>query len=207
MLDMAKKLKFKNTYFLLRHGESSINLRGLASGWPEKVYSPLTKKGVKQIKRVTQELKRKKIDLIFSSDLLRTKQTAKICAKALGLKIKFDPRLREINAGIFNGKPIDEIGQFWLPEGRKIPSLKYYQRRFKISPPQGENYADVEKRTSNFLKAIEKKYQGKNVLIVGHKRPFTLLEKIVFGWSQKKFIEAIIQNKEIKKSELRELPQ
>ncbi len=198
-------MKLKNHYFLLRHGESPINLRDLASSWPEKVYSPLTKKGRKKITEVAKLFRNKKIDFIFSSDMLRTKLTAQIIAKGLRLSPRFDKRLRDIDVGIFNGKRISEAGKFWAPQGKKVSSLKYYQRRFTIAAPQGENYVDVEKRMTSFLKDLEKKYHGENILIVGHKRPISLLEKMVLGWSREKFIEQIIRDKEIKNGEIRRL--
>lgn len=214
-------MHLKNRYFLLRHGESPVNLKGLVSCWPEKVYSPLTKKGTAQVKRTAKKLKEKKvdnstysasilshsrkIDLIFSSDMLRTKQTAQIAAKSLGLEIKYDKRLRDINVGVFNGKPIEEAGKFWAVAGKKLSSLEYYKKRFKVSPPGGENYVDVERRMADFIKDVEKRYQGKNILVVGHKRPFSLFEKIVFKKSIKKFVEEITQKKEMENAELREV--
>ena len=198
-------LKLKNKCFLLRHGESPINLKGLVSCWPEKIYSPLTRKGVKQIKEAAKKLRKEKINLIFSSDILRTKQTAKIVAKELGLKIRFNKRLRDVKLGIFNGKHINEAGKFWVKKGEKLSSLEYYKRRFTIAPPGGENYVDIEKRTAAFLRDVEKKYRGKNILVVGHKRPLSLLEKMVYGWSRERFIREIVQDREPKNGEIRKL--
>lgn len=193
-----------NQYFILRHGQSIKNKKRISAGWPEKFYSPLTKKGERQIKEVVKKLKKKKINLIFSSDLLRAKQTALIVGKELGLKPKFDKRLREVNYGIFNGKPIREVGKFWDKE-RKFKPLEYYLKRFQIPLPEGENYANIEKRMSSFIKEIDKKYQGKNILIVGHQRPLTLLEKAIYGYDFKKFVKIIVGEKEIKTGEVRKL--
>ncbi|MDO8639302.1 MAG: histidine phosphatase family protein [bacterium] len=195
----------KNRYFLLRHGESLVNVKELCSCWPEIIYSPLTCKGVSQVKKTVEKLQSKHIDLIFSSDILRTKQTAQITAKALGLKIKFDKRLRDIGLGIFNGKSIKEAGKFWAVENKKLSALEYYKRRFTIKSPKGENYNGVERRLSSFIKETEKQYQGKNILLVGHKRPFTLFEKIILNLSVKKFVEEIVQKKEMENAELREI--
>lgn len=194
----------KNQYFILRHGQSIKNKKRISAGWPEKFYSPLTKKGEREIKEVAKKLKKKKIDFIFSSDLLRTKQTAVIVGKELDLDPKLDKRLREVNYGIFNGKTIEETSRFWDKE-KKLGPLKYYSKRFKISLPEGENYFEIEKRISGFIKEIEKKYQGKNILIVGHQRPFTLLEKAMYGYDLKKFVKIIIEKKEIKTGEMRKL--
>jgi len=193
-----------NQYFLLRHGESLRNVENVAACWPEKIYSPLTEKGEKQIKGVAKKIKKEKIDLIFSSDLLRTKQTAKIIERELKLKSKFDKRLREVNVGILNGKLIKEVGRFWDREG-KLPPLEYYLRRFQVAPPKGENYTDIEKRMYGFIKEIDKKYQGKNILIISHQRPLTLLEKAIYNYDFKKFVKIIFEKKEIKTGELRKL--
>ena len=193
-----------NQYFILRHGQSLGNIKKIACCWPEKIYSPLTKKGEKQIQEVGQKLKKEKIDLIFSSDLLRTKQTAKIIGKELGLKPKLDKRLREVNVGIFNGKPIKEVGRFWDREGKLSP-LEHYLKRFQFAPPKGETYTEIEKRLSEFIKEIDKKYQGKNILIVSHQRPLTLLEKAIYNYDFKKFVKIILEKKEIKISEVRKL--
>ena len=207
----------RNQYYIIRHGHSLGNTKNIASCWPEKSRLPLTKKGKQEIKEVVKELKKRKvdelrssprcadacvIDLIFSSDLLRTKQTAEIIGKELGIKPKTDKRLREVNVGIFNGRPIDEIGKFWDEE---LPPLEHYKKRFQIAPPQGETYADIEERLSNFIKETEKKYKGKNILVVGHQRPLTLLEKVTYNHSFKKFVKIILEKKEIKTGELRKL--
>ncbi len=194
----------RNKYFILRHGESLKNLKQIAACWPEKIPYPLTEAGKRQIKEVARKLKKQKINLIFTSDLLRTKQTAEIVGKALGIKPKFDKRLREVNVGILNGKLTKEVGKFWDKEG-KLPPLEYYLKRFQLAPPKGETYTQVEKRVFDFVKEIDKKYKNKNILIIGHQRPLTLLEKAIYEYDLKKFVKIIIRKKEIKTGEVRKL--
>ena len=193
-----------NQYYIIRHGHSWRNKKNIASCWPETILYPLTGKGKKQASEAAKKLKKKKIDLIFTSDLLRTKQTAGIIGKAIGVRIKPDKRLREINVGIFNNQQTDEIGRFWDKE-RKFSPFKYYQRRFKLTPPKGESYVDAEKRLADFIKEMEKRYEDKNILIVSHQRPLTLLEKVAYNYGLRKFVKVIIENKEIKTGEIRKL--
>ena len=200
--DLIKQNFSSNKYFILRHGESLRNIEKIAACWPEKNHCPLTSTGKKQIKNIAQKLKREKIGFIFSSDLLRTRQTAEIVGKELGLKPKLDKRLREVNVGILNGKPIKEIGRFWDPE-KELNPLDYYRKRFEIKPPEGETYLDIEKRLYAFIKETDKRYQGKNILIVSHQRPLTFLEKITSGHDLKKIVKIITEKKEIKTGELR----
>ncbi len=203
--DLLKQKFSSNRYFILRHGESLRQLNDFSSCWPEKILCPLTLKGKEQIKEVAKKLKNKKIDLIFSSDLLRTKQTAEIVRKELGLKlINLDKRLREINVGTLNGKPMKEVRKFWGRQ-EELSTLEYTLKRFQIAPAKGENYFDLEKRMLDFIKEISEKYQGKNILIISHERPFTLLEKVILGYDLKKFTKILLSEKYIKPGELREL--
>jgi isoleucyl-tRNA synthetase len=193
--DLIKQKFSKNRYLILRHGESEMNVKGiLISTLPEKVPCPLTEKGKEQVLKVAKKLKKEKIDLIISSDLLRTRQTSEILAKELGVKLIFDKRLRDIKAGIFEGKTLKEHNSFW----------KSYEERFERAPRGGENYNQVKMRIYNFFKALERKYSGKTILIVGHQRPFAMLEGAVKGYSIEEFFEKI-EPRKMKTGELREI--
>jgi len=178
-------MKLKNTYFLLRHGEAKSNKERFVSCWPEKPYNPLTSRGREQIEKLIPGLKKKKIDLIFSSDLLRTKQTAQIIAQKLKLRIIFDKNLREIQLGNFNGESEDQLNKFY----------KTRKQRFTKKMPGGETYRDVRKRSENFLKTIEKKYKDKKILIVSHGAFLFTLQAIVKSLTEK---QEIIHRKKLK---------
>lgn len=171
-----------------------MNTRRISSCWPEKFNCPLTKKGQGQVKIQAKKLKKKKIDLIFSSDLLRTRQTAGIVSKKLGIKPKYDKRLREFDVGFLNGRPLEELNNFF---GRE-------ENRFKKRPSGGENYSDIKKRVRDFLKDIDQRYSGKTVLIISHQAPLMIFGAVVKGFSN----QEILKNKEklkLKVGELREL--
>ncbi len=198
--DLLKQKSSKNEYFILRHGEALNNKKEiLITQIPEKIRCPLTKKGEKEIKEIAKKLKNKKIDLIFSSDLERARQTAEIVAKELGLKVIYDKRLREINAGIFDGKKIKEWQKFF----------SNYRERFLKKIKDGENYNQVKIRVYRFLEDLERKYQGKKILIVSHQIPLTMLEGAVKGFEIEdfeKFKRKEIKTGEIRKIEFKSLP-
>ena len=126
------KKKLNNSYFILRHGQTihQTKKKPQIYKWPDKPPVKLTEKGVKQIKKVAKKLKKEKIDLIYSSDIYRTRQSAGIVAKELGLKVKFDKRLRDINLGIYRGGFKKDFYQdFPDPE-----------ERFSKKPPRGESW-------------------------------------------------------------------
>lgn len=183
-----------NKYFFLRHGESISNQKDIVSSFPEKIENPLTSKGKKQIKNLVPDLKSKDLDLIFSSDILRTKQTAKIISKELGIKAQYDERLREIDAGILNGEKISRYQSFWKED------LERFQKRV----PQGENYTDVKKRVYQFIKEIDQKYEGKNILIISHECSLSMLQGALKGFFPKEILEYRRENR-FEKGKFREV--
>jgi isoleucyl-tRNA synthetase len=169
----------KNKYFLLRHGESLSNIEGFLSSFPEKRENHLTLKGRNQITKVAKALKKEKIDLIFSSDLLRTKETSEIVAGLLQKEIIFDKRLREINFGSLNGEKIEAYVKF-------TPSL---EEKFILKFPEGgESLNDVRKRLYEFISFVENNYQNKKILIVSHETPLWLFWSILRGYNEKEAI-------------------
>ena len=150
-----------NNYIFLRHGEAENNRQKIVSSYPEKKQYPLTIKGVLEIEELTPQLQKKNIDLIFSSDILRAKETAQIIAGALGEKITYDKRLREHNFGVYNGRTHKEWHSLF---GSKM-------NQYIIKPSGGENLKDVQKRMMDFLKVVDKKYEGKTILVVSHANP------------------------------------
>ena len=172
--------KVNNNYFVLRHGDSCRQKSGKAVCWPEKIRCPLTEEGKKQVSKSAKELKKKKIDVIYSSDLLRTKQTAEIAAKELKAKIIFDKRLREYNVGIFNGEDPKDSWDYLKSRPGDIIFTKL---------PRGERIVDVGLRTHGFLKAMEKKYKGKNILVVSHEFTTSMMEGMAKGESVGEVLE------------------
>ena len=70
---------------------------------------------MEQAKKLIKQIKNKGgVDLIFASDLLRTKHTAEIIGEALNVPVSFDKRLREYNFGEYNGRSPKDFGLFSL---------------------------------------------------------------------------------------------
>jgi isoleucyl-tRNA synthetase len=205
--DLMEKNFSKNKYFIFRHGHSLRNAKDIVASWPEKFHSPLTEKGKKDVERTAKGLK--KVDLIFSSDLLRTKQTSQIISRVTGAKIIFDERLRELDMGDLNGKPVKEAGKFWDKE-QKLSRMDYYLRRFEVKAPGGEDWLDAKKRIYGFLKEINEKYQNKTIVIVSHELPLTMLESSIKGFSLRETInyreKSKIKTGECRKLDFRILP-
>jgi len=82
---------------IVRHGESLANSKNISQGsgdeWTD---TPLTKKGKGQAKKVAERLKEEDIEVIYSSDLKRAKETAREIGKFHKVKVEFDPRIRDV---------------------------------------------------------------------------------------------------------------
>ncbi len=162
-----------NTYFIMRHGEAESNVRGVVSYKPEDEFH-LTLKGKTQSKAAGATLKKDKIDLIIASPLLRTKETAEIAAEALGIAkedIVYDARIGEVNTGDFNGCAIETYRTYFTS----------ILEKFTKPSPGGENLEAMKLRIGEFLYEIDKKYKGKNILIVTHEYVTWLADAVAKG--------------------------
>jgi isoleucyl-tRNA synthetase len=162
-IDTLKKYSKKsdNTYFVMRHGETEHNVKQIWS-CDSHVVDPLTQKGEGQVKEAAHALSDAAIDLIIASPFPRTQQTAKLVASTLGLHediVLADPRLGEWNVGKeYDGKEMESFFQ----------KRNSSEDRYRYKTADGESYAELYTRSSEFLYEIEQKYQGKNILIISH---------------------------------------
>jgi len=177
--DLVSQKYSKNQYLILRHGETAYQKEKILYDWPAISSFPLTENGKKKIKKLAEKLKKEKLDLIYSSDALRARQTAEIMAKELKLQINFDPRLRDINLGVYKWRKKDEF----------LKDFPVSLERFKQKIPKGENWPDVKKRVIDFIKDVDGKHNGKRILIVSHGDPLWLLEGVVKGLENGELLE------------------
>lgn len=192
---MRKKLN--NQYFILRHGQTlwQTKEKKIIYSWPDVPPVKLTEKGQKQIKIAAKKLKKYHLDLIYSSDIYRTRQSSDIVAKDLNLKIKLDKRLRDINLGVYHGRLKKDFYQ----------DFRLSIKRFSQKPKRGESWNDVKKRLLAFLKEIEKKHKKKKILVVSHGDPLWLFEGLVKRWPNERLIREALKGNYIKVGELRKI--
>ncbi len=142
-------LQKKRNIILVRHGESEANAAHIYAGQND---TPLTDKGREQAKTTAKLLKDKNITKIFSSDLSRAHDTAKIIADTLGLDIETSPEFREINGGSVEGTP-----------SRKIPILMA-----AFNDKTGETQDELIARAKRAWEIIHNDASNGDILIVGH---------------------------------------
>lgn len=165
---------------LSRHAESEMNKLGIHQG---QLYdSELSPEGLEQAKSLAGRLKREKISKIYSSDLKRAFQTAKIVGNELNLDVVKDARLREFSMGDFDN----------FPDKRDVLFEEFYKNqlekgisKYKIRPPNGENIWDFIKRVKSFLDDIKNK-EG-NILVVAHGGYIELAINLIEGVEKDNF--------------------
>ncbi len=216
--DIKKRSIFNNKYFIMRHGEAEYNTKKLVAS--ENIKSnKLTKKGEAEVEKSSKKLKSvlgaKNIDTIIASPFLRTKQTAQIAAKNLGLKktdIVFEPLLEEIDTGVFHGKPVSEYHAYFNNGKPPTNKKEYYFsliEKFEKRPKKGESLNDLRKRLLRAVKKFEKKYKNKNILLISHEYPIWILDTMLFGYDKEKSAKRKAEMKDpdyIKTAEVKELP-
>lgn len=178
---IKEKTKSTNNYFLARHGEADHNVKDFLSANND-VVSNLTKKGREQAKKAGQGLKSEKIDMIFCSPLIRTKDTAEIIAEEIGFdkkEIIIDDRITETQTGVLNGQSSKEYQKLF----------KNLLDKFEIAPEKGETLSDIRRRIGDFIYDINKKYSDKNILIVTHEYPCWAFMAVKDGLDNKKMAD------------------
>jgi len=146
------------------HGTTTDNEKEISSGWSDIGLSEL---GVRQSIELKNQIKDKKFDIVFCSDLKRAVDSANITFEGVVPIIK-DARLRECNYGKFNAHPSNIVE----PMQEKAITEKF---------PEGESYEDVKARIADFLDFLKKNHDGKSVAIVAHKAPQLVLDVLLKG--------------------------
>jgi broad specificity phosphatase PhoE len=94
--------------WLVRHGESTWNVAGLAQGQRDE--AELTERGLRQASDAAGRFRDHPIRAIYASDLRRAQQTAAAFAAVAGVAVFPDARLRERSLGVLEGVPSAALG-------------------------------------------------------------------------------------------------
>ena len=88
------------TIYLIRHAEAEGNLYRRVHGWYD---SLITENGYRQIAALEERFRDIHIDAVYSSDLFRTRTTARAIYRSKNLPLRTHPGLRELNLGGVGG--------------------------------------------------------------------------------------------------------
>ena len=143
------------TILFVRHGETNWNAERRVQGHSD---TPLNETGRAQARALAEELADEGIDAVYSSDLLRAHETARIVVRGRGLEVTSIRDLRERHFGTWEGLTDDEIFARF-PEARNG------------SWGDGESREEMAGRVLQALQRIAETHEGDRVLVVSHGGP------------------------------------
>jgi len=147
------------------HSTTTDNEAHLSSGWNDIDLSSL---GVRQCEELKERSLNRKLDVIFTSDLQRAVKSAVPTANELHIPIYVDWRLRECDYGSLTQAPKAEV------EAQK-------KDRINEPFPDGESYQQCMDRMKEFLDWLKANFDGKTVMIIGHRATHYGLEHFIKG--------------------------
>lgn len=151
------------TVYLVRHGQTDWNVKKLIQGQKD---IPLNDRGRNQAEKLSEKLDQIKFDAIYSSDLKRATETAKIIAGQRQLTVIESKALRERYFGKYEGISFEknkEILEF-------IDDLKTNQKKNS----EIEDEQTFIKRFVDDIREICIENLNKTILIVSHAGPIRL---------------------------------
>ena len=141
------------TLFYSPHMTSVDNEAKRASGHAD---VPLSELGRQQAQELGQHYATKTLDAIFCSDLQRAVMTSQIAFEHRGLPIVADARLREYDYGDMTQYPLAQVEE-------------EFPRRITEPFPNGESLLMVIQRVGAFFHEVCSRYDGKTLVIIGHR--------------------------------------
>lgn len=154
--------------YLIRHGETDLNKHKILQGRSD---FELNEYG-KELARITgRALKDIEFDFVFTSPLKRAKDTAMLLvaenATAVKPVVYEEKRIQEISFGDFEGKCYNK-DNFNMPD--KTFMNFFIKPEDYNTPPNGESFEDILKRTGDFLRELiaKEEYREKTILISTH---------------------------------------
>lgn len=163
--------------WLVRHGLTEWNTQQRFCGHSD---IPLSARGRAQARWLARRLEKEAISTIYTSDLVRARETASIIAsqRTPALQLKVSAAWREMNFGAWEGLTYTEIAEQFKDH------LGFFTDPEHFSPPDGESLAHILQRVQAELETISSSdnmpTEG-DVVIVSHGGPLRVLLCSILG--------------------------
>jgi broad specificity phosphatase PhoE len=149
---------------LIRHGETTGDLEGRYGGSYD---DHLTDRGLEQLGETAQRLIGRQVDKLYSSPLIRARESAEIINNVLKADVEFLDGLRERDYGVLGGLTKEEAQQ-------KYPEAVELHKDPANTDPGGESLLDFTERVLHtFQSMLDQKYN--TVAIVSHGGPIKVI--------------------------------
>ncbi|QSR89683.1 histidine phosphatase family protein [Methylacidiphilum caldifontis] len=175
--------------YFARHCKTAWNLEHRIQGRTD---IPLCEVGIEEAKKNSRLIAQLNIGRVYSSPLIRGKQTAQIYAQSLNIPYEIKEELIEMDMGEWEGKTAQELSLLkpsvyleWIEDPRRVP----------LVPGSKEDVFSAQKR---IVKAVRDVYfqQAKdfNILIILHKYICSLLRCALQNLDLNHFKQEIIES-------------
>jgi broad specificity phosphatase PhoE len=155
---------------LARHGETDWNRDGR---WQGHSNTRLNESGRRQAAALARELEG--VDVLYSSDLDRARETAEIVGAQLGLEVHFDARLRERSFGAWEGLTTADI------ESRFAEPFRRWREGESHGADDAEPFEAFGSRVNSFLEDVLKRHPDETVLVIAHGGAIRVIHALAAG--------------------------
>lgn len=161
---------------LIRHGYSVGNKERRFSGQADVMLDEI---GILQAREITEYVVNNfDIDAVYSSDLSRAYETVRGIAEAFSLSVIKRRELRELDVGVWQGRPVSEIAEEYPEEFNLFRS-----NIGRYRPVGGESYEEMMKRAMDEIYRIVAENKGKTVVIGTHGGVIRVIRAFIKGLS------------------------
>ncbi|MEE9275672.1 MAG: histidine phosphatase family protein [bacterium] len=159
--------------YLLRHGETEWNVERRIQGVTG---VSLNEVGRAQARALAASMEGLPVRALYASPLLRSRETAEAVAAALGLPVREEPRLKELDQGDLEGLKIEEIQE------RHNGFLESWKERpAGLRMPGGETLDELQERAWGAMEDFRENHPEETVAAVSHNLTITVIMCRVLG--------------------------
>ena len=165
--------------YLIRHGETKWNKEKIFRGRAD---IPLNTRGKEQARAVGRALSEIGLKAVYTSRLIRARETAEEIARPQGLTPLIEEGLIDIDYGDWEGVSHEEVKEKFerlYDEWKSAPHHVVF--------PGGEGLGDVRKRASDTIITLAKRHKDETIALVSHRVPNKILLLSVLGLDDFRF--------------------
>lgn len=189
---------------IVRHGQTPWNVQRRIQGWRD---IELNDNGRAQAAALAKHLshqhsnQQQTINAVYSSDLLRAKQTAQAVAQALALPLTLIEGVRERNYGVLEGIEFDRM-QEHAPEVAKV----WAERHPDGVIPDGETLRQFHQRVTDSLHKVAAEHLGERVVVVTHGGAMDIIWRQAMGIDLQAPRKAVLLNASVNRISITPAP-
>lgn len=140
----------RTDFYFIRHGQTDNNALNVWQGKDSN--AALNEKGILQVKNLAEKLDKLRIERLYTSNLRRAEQTARLISIRCDIPVYVNTELREVDYGVAEGSSVEDVFKMYP----SIAQLWYNPnpQRFDNHFEEGESHIDILNRVFPLLDNI-----------------------------------------------------